>query len=322
MHEQQAHQAQNTDRAETTHHFANPDVVVAGWYPVAKTANLRRGKKQRVAIGRNTFLLHRDRCGSLRATQSHCGHLGADLIHGKVTPQGLRCAFHGWCWAEDGTCNRGPGKTTGRTINVLPVEERWGLAWVWTGTEPTHTLPEPAPENQAHVVRLTPRRLGCHPHVMLGNGLDLTHMSPVHGFRLLSEPIIDLDPPNRVGAEIHGRFGPTPLRRMLRLAGKSARWRFHTIGPSLAWLEVLEPTPFELLWAGRPLGDGTAAAQTLLFLPNRRTIVRALSMMIATTWADRRVLSGFRFNDGYVPSDGLFRKYAQLVEEMPRWTMD
>jgi hypothetical protein len=43
-------------------------------------------------------------------------------------------------------------------------------------------------------------------------------------------------------------------------------------------------------------------------------------MMIATTWADRRVLQGFDFRPGFVPSDAVFARYAQLIESMPEWT--
>jgi hypothetical protein len=42
-------------------------------------------------------------------------------------------------------------------------------------------------------------------------------------------------------------------------------------------------------------------------------------MMIATTWADRRVLTGLEFRPGFVPSDAVFARYAELVEGTPEW---
>jgi hypothetical protein len=42
-------------------------------------------------------------------------------------------------------------------------------------------------------------------------------------------------------------------------------------------------------------------------------------MMIATTWADRRVLQGIDFHPGFVAADAVFASYADLVEGMPEW---
>jgi hypothetical protein len=74
-----------------------------------------------------------------------------------------------------------------------------------------------------------------------------------------------------------------------------------------------------LLWAARPLPDGGCATQTLFFLPRWRSLVRALPMMVATTWADRGVLEGLDFKPGFVASDAVFARYAQLIEGMPEW---
>ena len=84
-------------------------------------------------------------------------------------------------------------------------------------------------------------------------------------------------------------------------------------------VSVTAPTPFELLWAARPLLDGTCITQTLFFLPRWSALVRAVPMMIATTWADRRVLNGLKFRPGFVASDGVFAQYARMVEEIPEW---
>jgi len=84
-------------------------------------------------------------------------------------------------------------------------------------------------------------------------------------------------------------------------------------------VKVTFPTPFELVWAARPLPDGGCATRTLFFLPRWSALARALPMMIATTWADRRVLAGFEFHPGFVASDAVFARYVRLVEGMPEW---
>jgi aminopyrrolnitrin oxygenase len=299
--------------------FANADVVCEGWYAVAVAGAIARGRTKAASIGKRHIVLYRDRSGELHAADRACPHLGADLEMAAVTAKGLQCAFHQWCWGADGTCTSGPGAAVGARLRTYAVCERWGLAWVWAGGAPAYDLPLPQPENRRHLLRLPPQRLACPGHVVLGNGLDLTHVVPVHGFSFVDDPTMEVEPPHRISVHVHARFRPTTMRRVLGVSGRTARWRFTNIGPSLAWVTVTSPTPFELLWAARPLPDGSCVTQTLFFLPRWRSLVRAVPMMIATTWADRRVLEGIEFRPRFVASDAVFASYARLVEEMPQW---
>jgi phenylpropionate dioxygenase-like ring-hydroxylating dioxygenase large terminal subunit len=299
--------------------FANPDVVCEGWYTIGPARSLRPGGVTRAWIGKRDIVVYRERSGQLRAVDRACPHLGADLAKGTVVEKGLQCAFHRWCWGADGSCTAGGGAAVGARIATYEVRERWGLLWVWTGRTPAYELPLPEARNRAHVLRLPPQRLACHPHVVLGNGLDLSHVVPVHRFRFEEDPVVEPEPPHRLSVRIHARFEPTLMRRLLGVAARSARWRFTNIGPSLAWVSVTSPTPFELVWAARPLPDGACATQTLFFLPRWQALARALPMMIATTWADRHVLQGLEFQPGFVASDAVFARYAQLVEGIPEW---
>jgi phenylpropionate dioxygenase-like ring-hydroxylating dioxygenase large terminal subunit len=293
--------------------FANPEVVCEGWYPVGRSRAIRRGKIKRVPIGKRDVVVYRDFAGDLHAVERACGHLGADLSLGKVIDNGLQCAFHKWCWNADGAC------ANGARIATYAVRERWGIAWVWAGDSPAYDLPMPEPQNRAHVLRLPMQRIACHPHVILGNGLDVTHVVGVHRFHFEGEPTIEPEPPHRLSIRVHAHFQATLMRHVLGLARRSAKWRFTTIGPSLAWVKIESPTPFELVWAARPLPDGGSATQTLFFLPRWRSLTRAVPMMIATSWADRRALSGLEFRSGFVASDAIFERYAQLIEGMPQW---
>jgi phenylpropionate dioxygenase-like ring-hydroxylating dioxygenase large terminal subunit len=294
--------------------MANPDVV-RRLAPVGSARAIRPGTVTRAWIGNATSSSSRP-VGDAQAVTAR-GALGADLTNATAVEKGLQCAFHRWCWGADGSCAAGGGVAVGARITTYAVRERWGLVWVWAGRSPAYDLPFPEPPNRAHVLRLPAQRLACHGHVVLGNGLDLTHVVPVHRFRFEDDPVIELEPPHRLSVGIHARFEATLLRRVLGLAARAARWRFTTIGPSLAWVNVTAPTPFELVWAARPLPDGGCATQTIFFLPRWSSLARALPMMVATTWADRRVLQG-DFRPGSWPGCGVAR-YAQLVEAMPEW---
>jgi phenylpropionate dioxygenase-like ring-hydroxylating dioxygenase large terminal subunit len=304
---------------EPLRRFANADVVCEGWYSVARAARVKPRGVIRVWIGAHDLVVYRDGAGVLHAVERACPHLGADLAQATVVDKGLQCAFHQWCWGADGACVAGGGTVRSAHIRTYAVRERWGLIWIWAGGAPAYELPMPEPENRAHVLRLPAQRIACHAHVVLGNGLDLTHVVPVHGFRFLEDPAIEPEPPHALSVHIHARFTSTLMRRLLGVASQPARWQFTNIGPSLAWVRVTEPTPFELLWAARPLAGGGCATQTLFFLPRWRALVRALPMMIATTWADRKVLNGLEFRQGFVPSDAVFAQYAALVESIPEW---
>ena len=300
--------------------FANRNVVCEGWYAVARSAEFARGDLKRIWIGTKDLVLYRALSGAMHAVESACPHLGADLANGRVVEKGLQCAFHCWCWGADGRCTAGGGVPENRRIRTYVARERWGIVWLWAGDTPRYDLPGPDSSNARHILRLPAQRIDCHPHVILGNGLDFTHVVPVHRFHFLDDPTVELDPPYRLTVGIQARFGSTWLRKLLFLAGSSARWRFTTIGPSLAWLSVQSPTPFELLWACRPLDDGSAATQTVIFLPGRTSLLRALPMMTATTMNDKHVLEGLRFRQGFVPSDAVFHLYARLVEGIPEWS--
>lgn len=299
--------------------FANADVVCEGWYTVGSARSIRRGGVRHASIGKRGIVVYRDLEGAIHAADRACPHLGADLAHARVVNKGLQCAFHRWCWGPDGACTGGGGVAVGARLATYEVRERWGLVWVWAGGKAAYDLPQPEPPNRAHVLRLPAQRLDCHAHVVLGNGLDLSHVGPVHRFRFEQDPVVEPDPPHRLSVSIHARFDATLMRRILGIAGRSASWRFTNIGPSLAWVTVTSPTPFELVWAARPLPDGSCATQTLFFLPRWLSLVRAAPMMIATTWADRGVLHGLKFKPGFVASDAVFARYAQLVEAIPEW---
>jgi 5,5'-dehydrodivanillate O-demethylase oxygenase subunit len=120
------------------------------WHPVAATAEMEPGSVRPVRLLGEDFVLFRsadDDCGLL---DRHCTHRRADLAFGFVDKGGLRCSYHGWCFATDGECISQPFEDVTRTSDrfrahartrAFAVREHAGLVFVYIGPEPVPLLP-------------------------------------------------------------------------------------------------------------------------------------------------------------------------------------
>jgi phthalate 4,5-dioxygenase len=88
-----------------------------------------------------------------------CPHRGADLSFARYeiavdgqghTQTGIRCPFHGWKFATDGTCLETPAEPEGSQLctrikqRSYPVLEKSGVLFAWLGDEGTTPPPFPA----------------------------------------------------------------------------------------------------------------------------------------------------------------------------------
>jgi phthalate 4,5-dioxygenase oxygenase subunit len=71
-----------------------------------------------------------------------CPHRGAPMVFARNEDDGLRCMYHGWKFAVDGSCQEIAGRTaTARRmcrnvrIKAYPVRERHGVLWAWMGRD-------------------------------------------------------------------------------------------------------------------------------------------------------------------------------------------
>src|SRR5262245_6373425 len=77
----------------------------SGWFRVAWSDELAPGAVVPLRWFGRDLVAVRDHDGVARLYDAHCPHLGAHLGHGGCLVDGvLRCPFHGWRFASDGSC--------------------------------------------------------------------------------------------------------------------------------------------------------------------------------------------------------------------------
>src|SRR5436853_2853498 len=89
-------------------------------------------------LGEN-LIAFRTTSGSVGLIQNACPHRGASLFFGRNEEEGLRCVYHGWKFATDGTCVDMPSepaesnlKHKVRTV-AYPCRERNGIVQAYMG---------------------------------------------------------------------------------------------------------------------------------------------------------------------------------------------
>ena len=87
------------------------------------------------------LVLFRDARGRFGLLDRDCPHRGADLAFGRHEGDGLRCPFHGWKFAVDGSCLETPAEPAGSTLctrvrqRSYPVRVVAGVVFAWLGPE-------------------------------------------------------------------------------------------------------------------------------------------------------------------------------------------
>ena len=114
----------------------------------------------RVTILGENFVAFRDTTGRLGFLDEMCCHRGASLALGRVEDCGIRCLYHGWKYAVDGTIMETPNlaaPTFRERVKhgAYPVREAGGLAWVYLGPPGTDP-PFPAFARRGHGIRPAP----------------------------------------------------------------------------------------------------------------------------------------------------------------------
>ena len=108
------------------------------WQPVLASRNVTTRPREIRLLGED-LLVFRDGSGRPGLLYPRCMHRGTTLLYGHVEPDGIRCCYHGWKFAVDGTCIDQPCEPDGGANKAAasqpwyPVQERYGLVWAYLG---------------------------------------------------------------------------------------------------------------------------------------------------------------------------------------------
>lgn len=159
------------------------------WY-VAEWSDAVKDDPVRVKMLGQQLVVFRDENGKAHCLSDTCLHRGGSLSHGRVIDGKVACPYHGWQYNGEGQCtfvpSEGPDCNIPEKARVdsYPVEERYGMIWVFMGDLPEEErfpIP-PFPEygdpkwkavKSDWVWKADAGRV-------LENGIDIAHASFVH----------------------------------------------------------------------------------------------------------------------------------------------
>ncbi len=142
----------------------------------------------RVMLLGEKLIAFRDSHGQVGLLHNHCPHRGASLFFGRNEESGLRCVYHGWKFAPDGTCvdmPNEPAESDFRTkvkAAAYPARERGGIVWAYLGPrDDPPALPDLEPNMLADdQVMLTAIQRECNWLQGLEGDVDTSHLGFLH----------------------------------------------------------------------------------------------------------------------------------------------
>jgi Rieske 2Fe-2S family protein len=160
----------------------------ASWMPVAHEADLRRpGDWVRAPLrGEHVIVIRGSDLGlaALHATCSHRGTLLLDGDAGQLSDLTLRCPYHGWRYATDGSLLEAPGAAPGEKppgLGRARVETRAGVVFVNVGAEAPPELPPWLTRAKLHALeraKRTDHEVRANWKVLVGNFQESHHFRP------------------------------------------------------------------------------------------------------------------------------------------------
>ena len=157
------------------------------WYVAAWDKEITEGLHTKKILNED-IVFYRRQDGRVVALEDACPHRKLPLSMGRLHGDQLECGYHGLTFDCSGSCVKAPGMErppSGAKVRAYPVEERYGLLWIWMGdaalANPDDIFPvehwgDPAwGVNQGDEMEVA-----CNYLYITDNLLDPTHVAWVH----------------------------------------------------------------------------------------------------------------------------------------------
>jgi len=158
------------------------------WQPVCFSDDLR-DLPHRIKILGEELVAFRDLSGTVGLLELHCPHRGTSLEFGLVGEKGIRCCYHGWLFAVDGTILETPGEPAENTLKdrlyhgAYPIREDHGIVFAYLGP-PDRQPPFPVYDSFTRPgYRLIPGQkyfYPCNWLQIMENAMDPAHTAFLH----------------------------------------------------------------------------------------------------------------------------------------------
>jgi len=163
------------------------------WYPTVRSRSVNKKPVHVRLLGQDLVLFRSQ--GRIVALQGKCPHRGMPLWLGKSHfPGTLSCPYHGWTFDGTGRCVaallEGPTSSLPPKVCIqsYPVQERWGVVWIYVGETLAPSLEEDLPPAllRPNIVVCTDiQDWACNWRVVIENFMDPLHALYVHRSSLL-----------------------------------------------------------------------------------------------------------------------------------------
>jgi 5,5'-dehydrodivanillate O-demethylase len=162
------------------------------WHPVAAVSQMQDKYTLKVRLFGEDLILYRDKGGTYGLVEPLCPHRRMNLIYGIPEARGLRCAYHGWLFAETGQCLEQPYEEAEDPdsrfkdkvcIKAYPIEQMAGLLFAYLGPAPAPLLPRwDVYTIEGYVRDVGYAVLPCNWLQCQENSLDPVHVEWLHSF--------------------------------------------------------------------------------------------------------------------------------------------
>jgi 5,5'-dehydrodivanillate O-demethylase len=199
------------------------------WHPIAGVAEFETRATKPMRLFGEDLVLFKDLSGNFGLMQRHCPHRRADLAHGMVEVNGLRCNYHGWCFDTQGNCVEQPfedvvrGHKGGRgnvDATAYTVAVQAGMVWAYMGPLPAPLLPNwEAFTWENGFAQVVTSEIPCNWFQCQENSIDPVHFEWMH---------------ENWGQRLRGEDGPRPPRHL--------KLRFHEFDYGFSYQRIKEDT--------------------------------------------------------------------------------